>query len=94
MSIDAVFERMAEDLSIQKGVEEGKLSWKYRIAYSVAAKRGLDALWDNNDSNNGSIPLPLVHINHTIKEVFGTFYALCPAIETALLDYIHLYPKS
>ncbi|MEQ2845018.1 hypothetical protein AAAU50_03995 [Bilophila wadsworthia] len=46
MNINSVFERMAEELAIKRGITEDILSWKCRIAYSVTAKRGLDALWE------------------------------------------------
>lgn len=91
MSLDAVFESMAEDLNIRKGVEESRLSWKCRIAYSVAAKRGLDALWDNEDGEGKDVTAPLAHITHTIKQVFVAFHALCPDIESVIQSFTRQY---
>lgn len=86
MSFDAVFERMATDLDISKGKREDALSWRCRIAYSVAAKRGLDSLWEKEEGGEQGT-VSLIHITRTIGQVFRAFHMLCPDIEAAMQEF-------
>ena len=92
MSVDAVFERIADDLGIKKGMRENALSWKFRITYSVAAQRGLDSLWEEEDEEAGQNSLvSLQRITRTVKQVFKAFHALCPELEVAMDDFRQRY---
>ena len=87
MNINSVFERMAEELAIKRGITEDILSWKCRIAYSVTAKRGLDALWEQDvGEQHGTVSLS--HLMGTMKQVLRTFYVLCPDIEASIQNFI------
>lgn len=91
MSLDAVFERMADDLGIKKGKTEESLSWKCRIAYSVSIKRGLDALWEKEDDVEQNGTVSLLHITRTIKQVFRAFHVLCPEMAAVMQDFMQLH---
>lgn len=91
MSLDAVFERLADDLGIKKGKTEESLSWKCRIAYSVSVKRGLDALWEKEDDVEQNGTVSLLHITRTIKQVFRAFHVLCPEMEAVMQDFMQLH---
>lgn len=91
MSIDAVFERIADDLGIRKGMLENTLSWKFRITYSVAAKRGLDSLWEEEDDDGQNSPVSLHRITRTIKQVFKAFHAFCPELEMDMDNFMQRY---
>lgn len=74
MNFNSVFERMAEELAIKRGITEDDLSWKCRIAYSVTAKRGLDALWEQDvGEQHGTVSLN--HLMGTMPT--GTQDVLC-----------------
>ena len=87
MNFNSVFERMAEELAIKRGITEDDLSWKCRIAYSVTAKRGLDALWEQDvGEQHGTVSLN--HLMGTMQQVLRTFYVLCPDIEVSIQNFI------
>jgi len=86
MSLNAVLGRMAGDLNIRRGNKEDKLSWRCRVAYSVAVKRGLDALWEKGEGEAQDGTVPLVHITQTIKQVLQAFYMLSPDMEEVALN--------
>ena len=87
MNLNSVFERMAEELAIKRGITEDILSWKCRIAYSVTAKRGLDALWEQDvGEQHGTVSLS--HLMGTMQQVLRTFYVLCPDIEASIQNFI------
>lgn len=87
MNFNSVFARMAEDLAIKRGITENALSWKCRIAYSVTAKRGLDALWEKDEqAQHGTVSLS--HLIETMKQVFRVFYVLCPDIEASIQSFV------
>lgn len=94
MSLDVIFEHIADDLGIRKGNTEDRLSWKFRIVYSVAAKRGLDTLWEkeNGGEQNGTVSLS--SITRTIDQVFKSFHALCPDLEVAVQDFMQCNLKA
>lgn len=71
-----IFNRISQELEINRGKEEQEQSWHCRLAYSAAARRGLVSLWDQGDQR-----VSLEHLSRTIEQVLTSFRMLFQEVD-------------
>ncbi|WP_165067706.1 hypothetical protein [Desulfovibrio sp. ZJ200] len=78
-----IFERISQDLGIDKEVSEPVEYWYCRLAYSAAAVRGLTFLWEQEE-NQDEKSVSLKHLTCTIEQTLATFRTLFPQVGKVL----------
>lgn len=88
MKFPDFFDRIAGDLDIERGQGEEDLFWRCRVVYSAAVKRGLDSLWDNEDTlaqdKPNIVTVSIEHVTRTIGKTLEAFYTFCPDLCPAM----------
>lgn len=73
-----ILKLISDDFGIYRGKHESEIDYKCRLVYSMAGYMGYSALWDDSDTDDGTVSIN--HFKSRIEDSLEAYQALFPEL--------------